>query len=83
MQNIIWNVIELKQQAIVNHAFNMLAINDLAIFNAMTNKRSNKLQQLLGYIRSEQEAFYQPEIASWHILQRNIFYKKIKTSLLR
>jgi len=68
-------------QAIVAHAFNILGINELVTFTASTNKKSEKLMQRLGFERSEQDDFDHPKIADGHILQRHVFYKKLKSQL--
>jgi RimJ/RimL family protein N-acetyltransferase len=63
-------------QAVIEHAFNDLRINELVTFTASANKKSEKLMQRLGFERSEQDDFDHPKIAAGHVLQRHIFYKK-------
>lgn len=65
-------------QAVVEHAFNNLGLNELVTFTATTNTRSEKLMQHLGFARSEDDDFDHPQIAEGHKLRRHLFYRKYK-----
>ena len=62
-------------QAVVDHAFNALGLKELVSFTTATNKRSEKLMQRLGFMRSESEDFDHPKIAAGHKLSRHVFYR--------
>jgi RimJ/RimL family protein N-acetyltransferase len=65
-------------QAVVDHAFNNLELDELVAFTTTTNTRSEKLMQRLGFTRSEGDDFDHPKIAEGHKLRRHIFYRKHK-----
>lgn len=68
-------------QAVVDHAFNTLGLNELVSFTTTTNKRSEKLMQRLGFMRSEKDDFDHPKIAEGHVLRRHIFYRKLNPNI--
>jgi len=68
-------------QAVVDHAFNTLGLNELVSFTTTTNKRSEKLMQRLGFTRSEQDDFDHPKIAEGHVLRRHVFYRKLNPNI--
>lgn len=65
-------------QAVEEHAFNNLGLDELVAFTTTTNTRSEKLMQRLGFMRCESEDFVHPKISEGHKLQRHVFYRKHK-----
>ncbi len=66
-------------QAVVDHAFNTLGLNELVSFTATTNKRSEKLMQRLGFVHHASEDFDHPKIAPGHKLSRHVLYRLKKS----
>lgn len=62
-------------KAVIDYAFNALGIGELVSFTATTNKKSERVMQRLGFIRSEKDDFDHPRIVDGHPLKRHIFYR--------
>lgn len=66
-------------RAIVRHAFDELAINELVSFTVPANIRSRRVMEKLGMTRNPADDFDHPGLPEGHPLRRHVLYRLWKS----
>ena len=65
-------------RAVLDHAFNALALPEIVSFTTPANLRSIRVMEKIGMARNPCDDFDHPNIAEGHPLRRHMLYRKLK-----
>ena len=69
-------------QALMHHAFTMLALDEVVSFTVPANLRSRRVMEKLGMTRNPAEDFDHPRIPEGHPLRRHVLYRQSRNENL-
>ena len=69
-------------QAVVRHAFRVLALRDLVSFTVPANVRSRRVMEKLGMTHNPADDFDHPQLPEGHPLRRHVLYRLTREAWL-